>query len=88
MSLRTAPRTIALTVLVAASWLVVTASTAFARVPPEPAVLPPATAAADLQQTSVTPYLLIAVIAALVPVVATLVIQAIRRGQVGAPSHA
>ena len=85
-------RPLSLAALVAVGWLGALASPAFAKVcPDEPLVLPPTPAAAAVapEPTSLAPYILIAVVAVLVTLGATLAVQAlVRHGHVATPTHA
>ncbi len=83
MSVRATTRPLVLAVLVVAAWLVAAATSATAKVPPEgpayqvPAqVMPPAPAAEGLP---VLQYVLVAAVACLVTLAATLAVQALLR---------
>jgi ribose/xylose/arabinose/galactoside ABC-type transport system permease subunit len=78
MTTRTLARTAVLAIMISTGWVVGLATSASARVAPDPVyILQPTTPAAE--DPSVLPYVLVAVIAALATLVATLIVQFIVR---------
>jgi hypothetical protein len=90
-TVRTTSRTLALATVLAVAWLTALATSASAKVAPEPAYLPPAPGPAIPEATSITPYLITAGLAALVAVAITLAVQTMVRdahGRRTAAAHA
>ena len=79
MTLRTTTRHIVLATVLTVAWLTALATSASAKVAPEPAYVPPAPGPAIPEATSITPYLITACLAALLAVAVTLAVQAIVR---------
>jgi hypothetical protein len=78
MTTRTLARTVVLAITISTGWVIGLAASASARVAPEPIyILQPTTSPAE--DSSVLPYLLVAAIAALATLAATLTVQLIVR---------
>lgn len=92
MSVRTATRPLVLAVLLVAGYLIASAASASAMVAPEPQNYPPPSqvlaAAAAPEGTPVLQYVLVAAVACLVTLAATLVVQAMLRRTNGSPAIA
>ena len=78
-TVRTTTRTFAIATVLTVAWLTALATSASAKVAPEPAYVPPAPGPTIPEATSITPYLFTACIAALLAVAVTLAVQTIVR---------
>ena len=76
-TLGTTTYNIVLATVLTVAWLTALATSASAKVAPEPAYVPPAPGSAVPEVTSITPYLIIGCLAALVAVAVTLAVQTI-----------